>query len=147
MDRVVSEQKIAQQLVQLSRRWRLLGDQALGGVGLSDSTGWCLLYLSRLGPDARQSDLARTVGVREASIVRTLVRLETMGLVERSPNPNDGRANIMRITGKGQSLVRQIEDLLGELRSHVLGGIGDEDLARLFAICASMDERFNERHV
>jgi MarR family transcriptional regulator for hemolysin len=147
MNRVVSEQKIAQQLVQLSRRWRLLGDQALAGLGLSDATGWCLLYLSRLGPDARQSDLARTVGVREASLVRTLVRLETMGFIERSPNPNDGRANVMKLTDRGQALVQQIENLLGELRHHVLGDISDADIETLARVCGAMNDRFAERHV
>jgi MarR family transcriptional regulator for hemolysin len=147
MSRFDTERRFAQKVTVLGRRWRILGDQVLGGLGLSDSTGWCLLYLSRLGADARQSDLARELGVREASLARTLARLESMSLIERFPNPNDGRANLMRLTDRGQSLVQQIEDLLGQLRREMLEGISDENLSIALQVCDGMDVRFIERHV
>jgi MarR family transcriptional regulator for hemolysin len=147
MSRFHEERRFAQKVTVLGRRWRILGDQVLAGLGLSDSTGWCLLYLSRLGADARQSDLARELGVREASLARTLARLEGMGFIERFPNPNDGRANLMRLTEQGQSVVQKIEDLLGQLRSEMLDGISDEHLAIALAVCDTMDARFGERTV
>lgn len=147
MSRFYEERRFAQKVTVLGRRWRILGDQVLAGLGLSDSTGWCLLYLSRLGADARQSDLARELGVREASLARTLARLESMGFIERFPNPKDGRANLMRLTEQAEAVVQKIEDLLGKLRHDMLGGISDEHLAIALQVCDTMDERFVERHV
>jgi len=141
------EQSLARQLNSLSRRWRMAGDQALVQLGVSNATGWCLLYLSRLGEDARQSDLAREIGVREATLARTLAQLETGGLIERFPNPKDARCNIMRLSEQGHGIVQQIEDVLSQLRHDLLGGISDADLAVMQAACNVMDARFTEKRV
>jgi MarR family transcriptional regulator for hemolysin len=141
------ERAVAQKLVQLGRRWRLLGHQALSGLGLSNSTGWCLLHLSRLGADARQSDLARVVEVREATLARTLARLETLGFISRAPNPRDARANLMCLTDHGRSLVEKIEHLLAEMRQDILKDVDTDNLAAILDAFAKMDARFSERWV
>lgn len=141
------ERLVAQRLTALSRRWRRLGDQTLAQLGVSNATGWCLVYLSRLGENARQSDLAHIMGVREATLVRTLAQLESARLIIRSPNPNDARANIMRITEHGQSLVAEIERLLAQLRHEILQDISEEELETTMRVCDRIDDRFNDRRV
>jgi len=145
MNRFEAERRVAQKLVSISRHWQALGDRELARLGVSNSTGWCLVYLSRLGDDARQSDLARTVGVREATLVRTLGQLEQSGLVQRSPNPQDARANIMRITPKGQSLVAEIEQVLTDLRRDIFRDVNDDDLATTIGVLSHVDTRIAER--
>ncbi|TNE42076.1 MAG: MarR family transcriptional regulator [Sphingomonadales bacterium] len=132
-------------MASISRHWQALGDRELARLGVSNSTGWCLVYLSRLGDDARQSDLARAVSVREATLVRTLGQLEQSGLIQRSPNPQDARANIMRITPKGQSLVAEIEQVLTDLRQDIFRDVNDDDLATTIGVLGHVDTRIAER--
>ncbi len=141
------EQLLARRLISLARRWRLAGDQALAQLGLSDATGWCLLYLSRLGEDASQSDLARAVEVREATLVRTLTQLESAGLIVRSPNPRDARRNLMKLTEQGEGIVKHIEELFAELRHDLLGEVSDDDLAAALRLCDVLDVRFADKRV
>ena len=144
MNRTDMELAVSRKLTGLVRRWRLLGDQTLAQLGLSNATGWCLLYLSRLGEEASQSDLARAVEVREATLVRTLAQLETAGLIERSPNPKDARRNLMRLTAQGAGIVNRIEELLADLRHQLLGDISDDDLAATLRLCDTLDRRLAE---
>jgi MarR family transcriptional regulator for hemolysin len=129
MDRLVMEKQFATQFALLSRGWRLLGDQALSRLGVSNAGGWCLIYMQRLGSDARQSDLARAVGVREPTLVRTLHGLEKSGLIDRVPHPQDARAKVTRLTAKGSEVVREVEESLRQLRSELLAEVSDSELA------------------
>jgi len=76
----------------------------------------------RQGP-LRPSELARIEGVTAPSVTRTLAELEARGLVERSPDPADGRATFVSATDAGLEAVRharaeraaRVSALLGEL--------------------------------
>ena len=48
---------------QIARLWRQLADSTLAEFGVSNSAGWCLLYLDRLGADVRQIELADVLGI------------------------------------------------------------------------------------
>ncbi|MGN8000386.1 MarR family winged helix-turn-helix transcriptional regulator [Sphingomonas sp. 22176] len=128
-----------------SRAWQRLGDAALASLGISSSTGWTLVYLQRLGEDTRQADLARAVGVTEASLVRTLHALEDAGLVERVSDPRDRRANKLRLTNSGVSLASRIDARLAALRSELLDGVSDEALETTLAVLDHLTARLAER--
>lgn len=123
------EMQFATQVAISSRRWRLLGDQALSRLGLSNASGWCVVFIQRLGDDMNQADLARAVGVREPTLVRTLAGLEEAGLIERSPHPDDARAKLTRLTPRGTAIAAQVEESLRTLRESLLADVSDDDLA------------------
>ncbi|MET0364890.1 MAG: MarR family transcriptional regulator [Sphingobium sp.] len=140
MTRQFLERELAQCMPPVVRGWRQLADLALAELRVSNSTGWCLLYLDRLGPEARQIDLAQQVGISQPSMVRALDQLEAVGLVERISNPDDRRSNRLGITPVGKALVGKIEARLSELRRDLLQDIPDADIEttlRLFDIVAA----------
>lgn len=139
------ERRFAMRVIPMARMWRLLCDQALARLGLSNSLGWCLIYLNRLGDDVRQAALAREVEIREATLVRTLNQLESSGLVERVPDPNDGRANNLRLTDKGKAIVGEIEARLAELRHELLADADEAKLAVALDVCEKLSARLAER--
>lgn len=139
------ERQIAQYMAPASQGWRQLADATLADLRVSNSSGWCLVYLDRLGPDARQIDLAREIGISQPSLVRTLHQLEAAGLVERSADPEDRRSNRLIITAPGKALVGQIEEKLGTLRKALLMGIDDSDLETMVRILALVSDRIAER--
>jgi DNA-binding MarR family transcriptional regulator len=84
--------------------------------------------LARLGKGeaSSASALAEVEGVRPQSMATTIAALEGLGLVVRSPDPGDGRRQLVRLTDAGleaergnrdarhEWLTRTIEDRLSE---------------------------------
>jgi len=63
-----------------------------------------LAYLDRHGP-ATPGAIAEFERVRPPSVTRTLAALEALGLVERSPHPDDRRQVLVRLTASGREAV------------------------------------------
>ncbi|HTM74599.1 MAG TPA: MarR family transcriptional regulator [Pseudolabrys sp.] len=52
-----------------------------------------------------QAELAATLGIERARLVRLLHRLEKRGLTQRLPSSADGRRHALRLTADGQKLL------------------------------------------
>jgi MarR family transcriptional regulator, transcriptional regulator for hemolysin len=125
MERSELQRALAQQMPQVARSSRQVADGALAEFRLSNSAGWCLVHLERLGPDVRQTDLAEQLGITQPSLVRTLHQLEAMGLVERVADSRDRRSNRIVATAAGKDLTGRIEARLGEVARELLEGVPD----------------------
>ncbi|CAN5412849.1 MarR family transcriptional regulator [soil metagenome] len=147
MSRKELERKLATQLSPMSRAWMQLADQVLALLGVSNSTGWCLVWLDRLGDNVRQADLARAIGVREASLVRTLHQLETAGFVQRQTDPEDRRANHLLLTVEGRALSGRIEARLVELRRDILADLSTDDIEATVRVCEALTKSIAERRL
>jgi DNA-binding MarR family transcriptional regulator len=105
---------------------------------LSFSALSVLHTLSRMGP-CRLTDLVRTEQIKQPALTSAVARLERDGLVERRPDPRDGRASMLSLTADGQSIVsRRHAD-----RAERLGGLIDRlspaDRTRLLGIAGVLD--------
>ncbi|WP_084445705.1 MarR family winged helix-turn-helix transcriptional regulator [Sphingomonas sp. TDK1] len=128
-----------------SRAWQRLADAELASLDVSSSTGWTLVYLQRLGDGTRQADLARAVGVSEASLVRTLHALEDAGLIQRIADARDRRANHLQLTETGVSLASRIDTRLAALRSKLFEGVSDAALEATLEVLDHLSARLAER--
>jgi DNA-binding MarR family transcriptional regulator len=81
--------------------------QALGReikpLGLAPGQFMVLLELWREDGLA-QRDLVDRLDVEQATLANTLSRMERDGLVRRAPHPTDGRAQVIRLTGRARRL-------------------------------------------
>lgn len=136
---------MARKLPEVARNWRQLSDEALAEFRVSSSAGWCLVYLGRMGLDARQSDLAEQLGITQPSLVRTLNQLEAMRLVERVTRPDDKRSNRIAFTPAGQELTQRIEARLSELQSELLDGVPDAAIEITVNLLELLGRRIAER--
>jgi MarR family transcriptional regulator for hemolysin len=143
MSRAGLERSLATGFSPISRAWQRLADQVLANLGVSNSTGWCLIYLDRLGPDLSQTDLAQAIGITNASLVRTLHQLEAAGLVVRVSDPDDRRANKLRLTEAGQGRALQIEDRLMGMRQQLLAEVSDADIEATLRVCEALGRRIS----
>ncbi|MEU6819158.1 MarR family transcriptional regulator [Streptomyces atriruber] len=69
--------------------------------GLSPSQRSVLARLDRGGPSTT-AGLARAEFVRPQSMRMTVAALESMELIERAPDPNDGRQSVVSLTDEGR---------------------------------------------
>lgn len=132
---------LATQLAPVSRVWRQLADRILASLDISNSAGWALVHLERLGAGARQGELARAIGITEASLTPTIRQLEQTGLVERRADEGDRRANRLHLTCEGARIARKAEARLVALRGELLDGIPDADLEAAVNLIATVAAR------
>lgn len=89
----------------ITRTARRLRQEA--GTDLGPSQLAALATIERHGPLA-PSELAERERVRRPTATRVLARLVDAGLVERIPDPTDGRSAIVSATPQGRALLRRL---------------------------------------
>jgi MarR family transcriptional regulator for hemolysin len=140
-----NEFALATGLRPLSGAWQRLADAALATLDISNSQGWALVHLARLGAETRQADLARAIGITEASLVRTLHQLEHAGYVARRSDPDDRRTNRLVLTDAGAAIATGIDARLVALRAELLDGISDADVETTVRVLDTVARRIAER--
>ena len=95
-------------------RWLRAGSAT---ESLSPAQSSVLATLERTGP-CRPGDLATAEALNPTMLSRVIKHLEGAGLVQRDPDPADGRAYLVRATREGRGLVRRLRahrrELVGE---------------------------------
>ncbi|MFB7741774.1 MarR family winged helix-turn-helix transcriptional regulator [Streptomyces sp. NPDC056132] len=83
-----------------------------GGLSMPERTA--LAQLARSGPTT-SSALAREAQITAQSMGATLGELRTRGLVERHPDPHDGRRGVMSVTDAGHRALNDKRNARAEL--------------------------------
>jgi DNA-binding MarR family transcriptional regulator len=81
--------------------------RSVADVPLDRAAVMVLGQLAKVGP-VRTSELATTLEVEAPHVTRQVQRLEGAGYVDRAPDPNDGRAQIIRLTPSGKAAAERI---------------------------------------
>ncbi|HWH43669.1 MAG TPA: MarR family transcriptional regulator [Thermoleophilaceae bacterium] len=89
----------------ITRTARRLRQEA--GDDMSPSAAAALATIERHGPLA-PSRLAEIERVKRPTATRVLARLEEAGLVERAPDPDDGRCSLVSVTAEGRRRLKRI---------------------------------------
>lgn len=122
----VAELGAGQLMMMLAGRLRRARLTALEPFGLAPHQARAFMIIgrhSRRG-DLRPSDLARRLDIAPRSATEVVDALQDKGLIERTLNPDDRRARVLRLTEAG-------DDLFG--RMHRGGNSDDAPAADLFA--------------
>lgn len=77
----------------------------------------------------RITTLARRLGTSKQAASKLVQEVEQKGLVERIPDPNDGRASIIQFTAQGRAVVEDTVSYFEDLEDQLAAEIGREDLA------------------
>lgn len=73
-----------------------------------------------------QSELAATLGIERARMVRMLHLLDRRGLTERLPSSADGRRHALRLTRAGEAQLKQAKALAAQHESSLLPKLGPD---------------------
>jgi DNA-binding MarR family transcriptional regulator len=104
-------------------------DALMGERGLARSSWDVLASLRRAGPPYELSPTKLYRGLMRTSGAMTnrLHRLERAGLIERRPDPGDGRGRLVRLTARGRNLVDEIAPIHLENEERLLGPLTAAD--------------------
>jgi DNA-binding MarR family transcriptional regulator len=97
--------KVRMAIVRISRRLRQ--EAATEETGLTPTSTSALASIDRHGP-LTPSELARIERVKRPTMTRTLGHLEKLGLVERTPDPADGRSSLVAVNADGRDRLRRL---------------------------------------
>jgi DNA-binding MarR family transcriptional regulator len=74
-----------------------------------------------------QKDISEKLQIDRTTMVSHVDHLETLGLVERTKNPNDRRAYSLIVTEKGTSVLESCWELLTKTESGVLSPLNEQE--------------------
>lgn len=100
---------------------------------------YLLAWLGEHGP-ARGTALACEFGVDKAAISRHVRHLFDLGLVERAPDPEDGRAHLIALTPKAAAMVSSAVAERRATWGTLLGEWSVDDLATLNRLLGRLNE-------
>jgi DNA-binding MarR family transcriptional regulator len=85
-----------------------------------------------IDPDGtRLTDLAERAFMTKQSVGEVVSDLEQRGYVERVPDPSDGRAKIIRLTGRGQEAMALGREIIDEIEQEWAERYGAAQVAAL----------------
>lgn len=92
------------------------------GLALADARKWhyaVLASLQEFGP-ASQAELSLRSGIYRSDMVGVLNELAERHLVERAPDPDDRRRNVITISPQGRRHLRRLDKVLDDLHDELL---------------------------
>jgi DNA-binding MarR family transcriptional regulator len=75
---------------------------------------------------ARLTALADRSGLTKQSVGEAVADLEELGFVERVPDPEDGRAKIIRLTPHGADALAAAEEIFADIEARFAAEVGPE---------------------
>jgi DNA-binding MarR family transcriptional regulator len=110
-----------------------------GHVGLQPSHQVVFASLGTAG--ARLTSLAERAGMTKQAMGQLVDDLESLGYVERIPDPADGRAKIVRLTTDGRAFLDDAADVISAIWSDYAELLGERELATLQSRLDSLLDR------
>lgn len=92
-----------------------------------------LTQIDDLSTGCHARELAARTSLDPSTISRAVAALVTHGLVERQPDPRDGRASVLAVTDAGRAAVADIQAWYGQVIDRALAGWSAEEVAALSA--------------
>jgi DNA-binding MarR family transcriptional regulator len=123
-----SAARLRMAIVRTARRLR---QEAAGAAGeLTPTSATALATVERHGP-LTPSELAEIERVKRPTATRTLGVLAGAGLVERAPDPEDGRSALVSITAAGRDRLRRLRGRKNAYLARRMRDLPPADLAAL----------------
>jgi DNA-binding MarR family transcriptional regulator len=102
-------------LLQRRHRAKIYGELLEPFAGMVDEATYPVLSgLGRIGPTT-SARLGAEIGLDRSVVSRHSDRLEALGLLRRSPDPDDARATLLTLTGEGERIVALLRERLAAI--------------------------------
>lgn len=135
-------------LLQLGRHILRSSEDAARSVGLRFSDVALLGALRRLGApyESTPTELSRTFWMTLPGMMKRIVRLEALGMLERTRNPDDGRGVRLRLTEQGLQRLRELVMHHQPPEYFAIEELPPLTKAELVSVLATLLARIDRRH-
>jgi DNA-binding MarR family transcriptional regulator len=123
----------------LVRRLQLLERDAKSDLNLTLPQAHALHALRSAG-QLRMQELAMSLGLAQSTVTRLVAPLKRMGLLDRRPDKQDGRATCAFLTDKGADMAEGIDKADNDLYEDILGRLPETRRAEVVAAIALLHE-------
>ncbi|WP_169950966.1 MarR family winged helix-turn-helix transcriptional regulator [Microbispora sp. H11081] len=113
-------------LTQLAVHAHRMASDGFGEVGARGYHYRLLAALHEFGA-ASQAELGRRSAMDRSDVVAAINQLVERGFVERTPDPDDRRRNIVALTPAGDAQLRRMDRALDKVQDDLLGPLTAED--------------------
>ncbi|MGE5280977.1 MAG: MarR family winged helix-turn-helix transcriptional regulator [Chloroflexota bacterium] len=128
-------------VVRTSRRLRQ--EAAGSGAELTPTAASALATVERHGP-LTPSELAEIERIKRPTATRILRVLEEAGLVDRSPDPEDGRSALLSVNAVGRERLRRLRGRKNAYLARRMRDLPAEDLRTLERAAAILERMLEE---
>jgi DNA-binding MarR family transcriptional regulator len=104
--------------------------EALHTIGLTPAL-FALLNVLGAREGAIQQELGVAMGIDRSTMVLLVDELESAGLADRRPRPEDRRAREVAITAKGRRVLERARGMARQVEDEVLGGLDKSERREL----------------
>ena len=126
-----------------ARGFARLSEARLKPLGFGVGAVPVLVALRDAGVDT-QAELARTLRIGQPPMAQMLARMERDGLIERRPDPSDGRSRKIALTARAEAGLPGALAALFEGNEEAMRGFTDEEAVTLASllerVIANLDE-------
>jgi DNA-binding MarR family transcriptional regulator len=130
-------------IVRTARRLRQEAAGA-GGAELTPTAASALATVDRHGP-LTPSELAEIERIKRPTATRTLRALTEAGLVDRTPDPDDGRSALVSVSAAGRERLRRLRGRKNAYLARRMRDLPAADVATLERAAAILEEMLEDR--
>ncbi len=91
--------------------------------------------------------LGPKMGMEATSLSRILKRMEELGLIERRPNPKDGRGVLIYLTDFGLEKRKDSKDVVLKFNETIRAHVPQEKLDSFFEVMEVIDQLVSEKNI
>jgi DNA-binding MarR family transcriptional regulator len=102
---------------------------------------WRVLAALSGGTPTRTTPVIDRTTLDKVSVSRALQRMLSKGLVERTPDPDDGRGHVIRLLPAGRALFRKIVPMVQAREQYLLSALDDSEQAAMDTILDKLTQR------
>ncbi len=99
-----------------------------------------VLLVVHANPGRRQSEIAASLGIRQANLVGLIDELDRRGLTKRKRLAADRRSHALTLTAKGKALLKRALALQARFEQHLVAELGATEHARLITSLVKLYE-------
>lgn len=129
---------------ELSRLRRRAIDQLLQPLGITGSQWWVLTYIS-LRPGLSQARLADELNLGKVALGGLIDRMMKLNLIDRRPDEQDKRVNLIFLSETGMALARDIRHISSGVQDDALAGVSQEDLDVALSVLSRMKDNLERK--
>ena len=138
------ESRVAHSFIVADRMHHKVVDKYISEIGLHRSQHMLLMQLSKGDGALSQRQLAEQMQISPCALSVRIKKLESDGYITRSSKSGDSRINDVKITERGQDVVKRSHAIFKRVDSAMIEGLSEGEIAVFMRCLKKMNSNLNE---